>query len=113
MPKNVTRSRPDPRLLRVDFPRMEVDHRGLFLYFIDVTDAPTRQSIRRKPKITAAPDADILIPEANRRGRKLKNAMSPGSVPPGEACGVRNSVYVVSNGEHGRIEYDPFFGKDL
>src|SRR5215475_11692126 len=69
-------------LIRVNLPRVEVDHGRLSLNVVNLTDRPTRNAVGYPAQIPASSYADILPCIAHCGGRKFKNSMSVfGDVP--------------------------------
>src|SRR5262245_31306889 len=71
-----TPGRGDPRLCRIDFPRMEVEHCGLSFLFINTTNRPRRYPVRQEAKISAACHWEIRSISRQSRRRKLDDASS-------------------------------------
>ena len=65
----------DPRLAGVDFPGVEIKHRGLLVDCIDLADHPARQGIGEQAEIAASTGGQVLFEEPQSRHRHLQQAI--------------------------------------
>ena|SRR5689334_22737130 len=90
----------DSWLIRIDFPRMEIDHSRLAFYIIDVPKRPGRHVVWKKTKIPSTGDAPIHIAVPYRGGREFKDAIPGGGVlQVWKAWSIGNAVEVVPDRE--------------
>src|SRR5262245_26623463 len=101
MPQNRPPARGNLRLLWIDLPWMEVDHRGLAFRFVDTADCPLRDGIGCEPQITPAGNAPVVIPFSERGRWKLEHCLSAGSLDPvRKPFSVGNTVQIMPDGKH-------------
>src|SRR5690606_21307340 len=62
----------DARLLRIDFPWMEVEDAGLAVLAVDALDAPARNRIGQQPEVAAARGRQVAAQQPQRTGRDLE-----------------------------------------
>src|SRR5256885_10427326 len=64
-------ARPKPRLLGIDFPRMQIEDDRAAFRVVDACDPPARPAVRQDAEISAAADRQIHRADADCRGRSL------------------------------------------
>src|SRR5215813_13254488 len=114
MAQSRAKSSTNLRLVGVNFPGMKIDHRRFSFDMIDMPKPPLRHAIGKYPKVTSAPDAQVVVQLAYRRWRKFKYPVSERSdLPVGETVCTGNTIEVMSDGKHGRIEPVAFLGQNI
>src|SRR5438105_2454916 len=67
-----TKSSSYKRLVRVDFPRMKVNHYGLAFHVVYVSNCPACRAVWTQSEISTPSDTQIVVCGPDRRRRKLK-----------------------------------------
>src|SRR5262249_1823315 len=98
-----------PRLIRVKFPRMEVEYAGTRHF----ADAALHHKQREEPKVPAAGDRQVLAEGAQRQRGKLEQLVPLAADDERRARGIRHAVAVVANGEDRRVVTQTELGKDV
>ncbi len=103
----------EPRLGRIDLPRMQVEDRRAPLLLVDPPDPPARPGVRQQPEVAAAGDRQVQRPEPDRRTRRLDERSAVALEQVRLARRERNAVAIVMDREDARVVREPLLDEDV
>lgn len=117
MPEPRLEARLDARLVRVDFPGVEIEHGGLAIELVDAAHAPVDHAGREQAQVAAACNGQghgLARQVHVQRGQgELADGATLALDVVGEAFGAGDAVVVVVDGENARIVGEAFLDEDV
>lgn len=108
-----SRPGPQPRLLRIDFPRVHIEDKRPGVLGVDLRQAPLRPGQGIQAKVAAARDGQIHRPQTQHRAGKLPHRPGRGLDRVNRFWRIRDPVTVVVNRKNAGIEAKALFGEDF
>src|SRR5665809_67470 len=103
----------EPRLTRIDFPRMNVDHAGSPFHDRYPAHPPEDVAHRQKAKVAASHESKIASREADSGNGEFSKGPSRAFLLPWMSVGIGNPIAVVHDGEDRRVVNEALLGQNI